>query len=144
MTKRDRWVCGFAAALVVTTSACRDRRVHECTELVERINSADAAVSKGGATGDRSRQMAGLAQTIARERSTIVSLALDDTELQRLRNEYVTMLEAIERASKALADSPHRGDATAQHSAIGEIEAASAKEAAVVNQVNAYCQTTSR
>lgn len=129
--------------LLVTAGACNGRRTAECSALVERINAADAAISKGGGTGDRSRRLANLAQTLDQERGAIASVALRDARLQQLRTRYVTMLDTIARASKKLAET-HAEDAAARQASVDEIEAASPKEATALNELNAYCQSAGR
>ena len=135
----------MAALLVATaTSGCSRRRVHECTALVERINAADAAIQKGGGTGDRSQRLANMAKTIESERSAVAAIAVNDPKLRSLRDDYATLLDEIARSAKKVLESSRSNDASAIQASIADVQAAGAKEAAMVNSLNAYCQTAGR
>ncbi len=143
MTRARNCVSVVAILLLATASACNGRRASECSALVERINAADAAVTKGGGTGDRSRRLADLARTVERERGAIAAVALRDAKLRQLRTRYMALLDTIARASKKLAEA-HADDASAMQPSVDEIDAASAKEATILNDLNAYCQSAGR
>lgn len=112
--------------------------------MVERINAADAAIQKGGGTGDRTQRLTNLAKTIESERGAIAALAVKDAELRSLRDDYAALLDQIARDSNKVLDASHNDDAAAIQTSSAAIQAAGAREAALVNSLNADCQTAAR
>ena len=138
--KRYGW-CIVVLSVVPAAGGCNRRQVRECTALVERINAADAAIQKGGGTGNRTQRVANMAKTIESERSAIAALAIKDAKLRGLRDDYATLLDEIARSSNKVLEAAHDNDSAAIQTSTTAIQAAGAKEAALLRSLNAYCQT---
>jgi len=134
------------ALLLALPLACGDRRkVEECSALVTVVNDGIEKVIKiTGGTPDEgaavnelrsvATEMDGVAQRAANVELTLA-------ELQQLSSDYQAMVKEVAAGSRELADAVDNVDSEKMKQAREKIAKAVAREDALVEQVNRFCQT---
>ncbi len=138
---------GAALALLLSLPmACGDRRkVEECSALVTVINTGidkvikiTSATPDEGAAVNELRSVATEMDGVA-EQAAAVQLSL--AELQQLSGDYQAMVREVAAGSRELADAVDNVDTEKIKTARESIAKAVAREDALVEQVNRFCQT---
>jgi hypothetical protein len=114
----------FSVALMFTVlflaSGCARSRVSQCRSLVQKINAADAAVSKPGHPRAKGDELGSVAVSIEAAEADLRSVALSDDRLEQLRRDYMKALQ----------------------SNLDRLHEAATEERRIVNNLNVYCGHT--
>lgn len=145
------------AAMAIATvgsliAACGENRAVECNRLIEVANRAvDQVQQVTQATGpDDTRAHLQVAEIVDQAAGDLQSIQLNDQQLQRYKQQFITMYTSTSKATRELIQAvdvensvPVREQANAAEDAYRELRDATSQEGELVNSVNTYCSADS-
>jgi hypothetical protein len=118
-------------------------KLEQCKEVIDTLNEAkkemEATAKLENPTLDDIQHVADGFDEIAK---TITSLELTDAELKRQVGDYADMTRSAASACRAMGDALGAGNRGAAIKHKGELDAAAAREPAIVASINSYCGAT--
>jgi predicted Zn-dependent peptidase len=128
----------FAAAALLI-SACGAGKIQQCNKLIEKVNAASAAVSKSNGGAGKASDMDAMAKALDQAKTDITTVQLEDAKLKGYQQDYSKMLDKVSTSAKAISAASAKNDATGLQAAMKDIQAATAEETTIVNNINTYC-----
>jgi acyl-coenzyme A synthetase/AMP-(fatty) acid ligase len=140
--RRGRAVPRALAVLAVgalLTSACGAGKIQQCNKLIEKVNAASAAVSKSNGGAGKASDMDAMAKALDQAKTDITTVQLEDAKLKGYQQDYSKMLDKVSTSAKAISAASAKNDAPGLQAAMKDIQAATAEETTIVNNINTYC-----
>lgn len=143
-TKRFNRISGLILLVVLITS-CSESKVAQCNRLIEIANQAVSGVKAVSETPkpDSIESMNKIADIANTAKSQMEGLQLGDDQLKDFQTQFVTMYTETNQATRDLVTAADAKNADAAKKAFSALQTATAKEAPLVNSVNAYCNAGS-
>lgn len=135
-------------------SSCAPSKVGQCREAIALASAANSRAvalatseSPSGGTGARANNPEDLltaAETLATAGDELRGLQLRDPQLQSWQDEYAATYSELAAATRAHVAAIEERDREAAEVTRDRLEAASAKEASLVQTINNYCLSEDR
>ncbi len=132
-------------AAVVTTS-CGASKMTQCNSIAKVTKDAEAAATKFAESSKQSNDPAVAIKSLAdmstksQEFSKVMqALAIKDEKLTGFQSQFVAMYQNYDKLFLQMSTAAQSKDVQASNKTIGEIQAASAKEDALLKELTAYC-----
>lgn len=122
-----------AASAAILSVACSSR-VKQCNLLIERVNHAGTTISGAGS------KMGDMAKAVESAKKDVEGVQLSDEKLKGFQAEYAKMLDRIGQAATRAQAAQDKKDFAGAASGAKDVMDASKDEAAIVANINTYCQ----
>ena len=137
--KRALALLAVAGLALSALPGCGAGKIQQCNKLIEKVNAASAAVSKSNGGAGKASDMDAMAKALDQAKSDITAVQLEDAKLKGYQQDYSKMLDKVSTSAKAISAASAKSDATALQAAMKDIQAATAEETTIVNNINTYC-----
>ena len=112
-------------------------KVSQCNKLIKEVNSVQEGITKY--SGGSVQQLRALAALLDMAAVRVGAVEIEHAELTKLRDDYVTMVKDLSKASVALAKSIDEVDRSAMTRHQAEMSEAGNREAQIVDALNKLC-----
>jgi hypothetical protein len=128
----------FIGVLVVS---CSEGKISQCNRLIEIANQAASNVEAvtSNATPDDPDAFLRIAEAAEEATNNLEALEVTDTTLEGYKQQFITLYVETSAATRQLVEAVKERNAEAADAAYSDLEAATAKEIPLVDEVNAYC-----
>jgi hypothetical protein len=123
-------------------ASCGPNRVAQCNELIQVINTAVTevqSVTQSPEASSNPEALVQIADTADRAVEQMQSVELQDEQLVEYQNRFITMYQETSTASRDIYEASQNQNLEEAQAALGRLQAATAPEPGLVNDVNAYC-----
>ena len=123
-------------------ASCGPSKVSQCNELIQVINTAVTevqSVTQSPEASTNPEALVQIADTADRAVEQMQAVELQDEQLLEYQQSFITMYQDTSAASRAIYTASQNQDLEAAQAALGQLQAATAPEPGLVNDVNAYC-----
>lgn len=139
--KRSASVLAIAGLGLIATG-CGPSKVSQCNELIGVINTAVTevqAVTQSPEAATNPDALNQIADTADRAVEQMQAVQLKDETLIGYQQSFIKMYQDTSAASRAIYDASQNQNLEAAQAALGQLQAATAPEPGLVNDVNSYC-----
>jgi DNA repair protein RadC len=139
---KNSWVILTVTSLGLITASCGPSKVSQCNELIQVINTAVSevqAVTQGPEASTNPEALVQIADTADRAVDQMQQVELQDEQLVEYQQSFISMYQETSAASRAIYEASQNQNLEAAQTALGQLQAATAPEPVLVNNVNTYC-----
>jgi len=133
----------LGAALLVGATACGQKKVTECNQLIEVINKGVESLNKspkGGADPTGANELKGMADSMDKVAADAAKVELTIPDLKKYSTEYQTMAKDVAKAARDMAAAAEAKDLAKINSAQAALDKAVKQEDPLVDSINKFCQ----
>ncbi|MRG91778.1 hypothetical protein [Polyangium spumosum] len=133
----------LGAALIVGATACGQKKITECNQLIEVINKGVESLNKtpkGGADPTGAAELKGMADSMDKVAADAAKVDLSIPELKKYSTEYQTMAKDVAKAARDMAAAADAKDLAKINSAQAALDKAVKQEDPLVDSINKFCQ----
>ncbi|MCU0524772.1 MAG: hypothetical protein MUF72_08090 [Elainella sp. Prado103] len=144
LSKQFPQVAGLVV-LGLLVASCSENKVSQCNRLIEIANQAVSGVEAVSETRqpDDVESMNRIADISDAAKTQMEGLQLSDPQLKDYQTRFVAMYTDTTQATRDLVASVGQKDTDAARKAFDALQAATAQEGPLVNEVNTYCNASS-
>ncbi len=133
----------LGAALLVGATACGQKKVAECNQLIEIINKGVESLNKtpkGGADPTGASELKGMADAMDKVAADAAKVELSIPELKKYSTEYQVMAKEVAKAARDMAGAAEAKDLAKINAAQAALDKAVKQEDPLVDSINKFCQ----
>jgi ABC-type Zn uptake system ZnuABC Zn-binding protein ZnuA len=131
------------AALLLGATACGQKKIGECNQLIEVINKGVESLNKspkGGADPTGAADLKSMADAMDKVAGDAAKVELTIPELKKYSAEYQTMAKDVAKAAREMAAAAEAKDLAKINSAQTALDKAVKQEDPLVDSINKFCQ----
>jgi hypothetical protein len=124
-------------------SACGTKKITECNNLINAINTGVASLEKGAKPGSDANDVAGLksmAEAMDKVAADTAKIDLTVPELKKFSSDYQTMAKEVATAFRDMATAADAKDMDKITTAQAAMDKAVKQEDPLVESINKFCQ----
>ncbi len=131
----------LTSAIVAGCSA--NNRIAQCNRLIEVANQAVNQVETvtQNFAPEEVEALEEIANTTDQAANSLESVSLDDEQLQRYQNRFVSLYIETSQATRSLVSAVEQQNTNAAQEAYNALETATNQEGPLVNEINTYCRS---
>lgn len=139
IVRQSRWA--IAVFCTVLAVGCSDNRAAQCNRLTEVTNKTVGEVQTivSASNQPNAEALGNVANSFDRGRQEMAAIPLSDEELQSFQQRFVELYQDVSTSARTLAEALNSQDFAAAQKARSEFQAATQREAPLVQDVNEYC-----
>ncbi|TKD00807.1 hypothetical protein [Polyangium fumosum] len=131
------------AALLVGATACGQKKVGECNQLIEVINKGVESLNKtpkGGTDPTGANELKSMADAMDKVAADAAKVELTIPDLKKYSTEYQAMAKDVAKAARDMAAAAEAKDLAKINSAQAALDKAVKQEDPLVDSINKFCQ----